>query len=45
MVLAYVTLIIHGVKTFAQVPNKLKEDVRATLYAMGLDENGKPIEE
>ena len=43
MVMAYVTLIIAGKKTFDQVPNKLKDAVRQTLYAMGLDENGHPL--
>ena len=44
MVMCYVTLIIEGKRTFESVPTKLKESVRQTLYDMGLDENGKPIE-
>lgn len=44
MVFVYVTLIIHGRRTFDQVPDNLKEAVREELYAIGLDENGMPIE-
>ena len=43
MVFVYVTLIIHGRRTFEQVPDTLKEAVRAELLAIGLDENGNPI--
>lgn len=43
MVALYVALIINGRRTFNQVPAKLKDAVRADLYAMGLDENGNPI--
>ena len=45
MVAVYVTLIIAGRRTFASVPAKLKDAVRKELLAMGLDENGNPIEE
>lgn len=44
MVALYVALIINGRRTFNQVPSKLREAVKADLYAMGLDENGDPIE-
>ncbi len=36
MVTVYVTLIIRGYKTFAQVPTTLQEDVRAELEALEL---------
>lgn len=42
MVALYVALIINGRRTFAQVPSKFKESVRADLEALGLDENGNP---
>ena len=45
MVLVFVTLIIYGSKTFAQVPASLKTAVKAELLTIGLDENGKPIVE
>lgn len=44
MVALYVALIINGRRTFAQVPAKFKEAVRADLEALGLDENGYPAE-
>lgn len=44
MVAVYVTLIINGRRTFADVPKKLQPAVKAELEAMGLDENGHPIE-
>lgn len=43
MVTIYITLIVAGRRTFAQVPKALKEAVKADLEAMGLDENGNPI--
>jgi hypothetical protein len=43
MVDMYVALIIAGRRTFAQVPAKYQEAVRADLLALGLDENGFPI--
>jgi hypothetical protein len=43
MVFVYVTLIIHSRRTFDQVPDILKEAVKAELLAIGLDENGNPI--
>lgn len=45
MVVIYATLIVKGAKTFDQVPAKLREDVKAHLFALGLDENGNPIVE
>lgn len=44
MVALYVALIINGRRTFGQVPTKFKEAVRADLEALGLDENGYPME-
>lgn len=44
MVALYVALIMHGRRTFAQVPEKFKEAVKADLAALGLDENGNPVE-
>lgn len=44
MVTVYVTLIVHGRKSFQQVPAKLKEAVKEELASMGLDENGQPME-
>ena len=44
MVALYVALIINGRRTFDQVPAKFKEAVRADLEALGLDENGHPVE-
>lgn len=43
MVTIYITLIVAGRRTFAQVPKTLKEAVKSDLEAMGLDENGNPI--
>ena len=39
-----VTLIIAGRRKFAQVAKNLQLAVKADLEAMGLDENGNPIE-
>lgn len=36
MVTVYVTLIVRGYKTFAQVPDLLKDAVRAELEALEL---------
>ena len=44
MVDVYCTLIIVGRRSFASVPAKLKDAVRENLAAMGLDENGQPME-
>lgn len=44
MVDVYCTLIIVGKRTFASVPAKLKDAVRENLAAMGLNENGDPME-
>jgi hypothetical protein len=44
MVALYVALIINGRRTFSQVPAKFKEAVRADLEAIGLDENGNPVD-
>lgn len=43
MTVIYALLIMKGLKTFEQVPAKLKEEVRLYLLAMDLDENGNPI--
>jgi hypothetical protein len=44
MIDLYVALIIHDVRPFSKVPERCKDAVRAELLALGLDENGKPIE-
>lgn len=44
MVIVYVTLIIHSRKKFEDVPAKLQAAVKAELEAMGLDQNGEPVE-
>ena len=44
IVSVYVTLIVAGRRTFAQVPKNLQPAVKADLEAMGLDENGNTIE-
>ena len=44
MVALYVALIINGRRTFDRVPAKFKEAVKADLEALGLDENGNPVE-
>ncbi len=43
MVDMYVTLVIAGRRTFAQVPAKYQDAVKADLLALGLDENGFAI--
>ena len=44
IVSVYVTLIVAGRRKFTQVPKNLQPAVKADLEAMGLDENGQPIE-
>ena len=45
MVDLYVALIIAGKRTFARVHARYQDAVRETLLALGLDENGDPIED
>lgn len=45
MVDLYVALIIAGRRTIDRVPAKFKEAVIADLNALGLDENGEPMED
>lgn len=45
MIDLYVVLIIAGKRTFAKVPDRYKDAVREELLALGLDENGDPIQE
>ena len=44
MVTLYVALIINKRRKFSQVPAQFKDAVRADLEALGLDENGDPVE-
>ena len=44
MVALYVALIINGRRTFSQVPVEFRDAVRADLEAIGLDENGNPVD-
>lgn len=44
MVALYVALIINGRRTFSQVPAKFKAAVKTDLEAIGLDENGNPVD-
>lgn len=44
MVDLYVALIINSRRSFDKVPDKFKAAVRADLEALGLDENGYPVE-
>ena len=44
MVALYVALIIADRRTFDQVPSKFKAAVKADLKALGLDENGNPVD-
>jgi hypothetical protein len=44
MVALYVALIIAGRRTFNQVPAKFKAAVKTDLEALGLDENGNPVD-
>ena len=43
MVDLYVALIINGRRTINEVPERYREQVRADLLALGLDENGNPL--
>lgn len=43
MAAIYVALIIHGRRTFEQVPDKFKDAVREDLLALGLNENDEAI--
>lgn len=44
MVALYVALIINGRRSFNQVPAKFKDAVKADLEALGLDQDGNPVE-
>ena len=44
MIDMYVALIIAGRRTIDQVPERYRDAVIADLAALGLDENGNPIE-
>ena len=44
IVSVYVTLIVAGRRKFTQVPKNLQPAVKADLEAIGLDENGQPLE-
>lgn len=44
MIDLYVALIIAGRRTINQVPTRYRETVKADLAALGLDEEGKPLE-
>lgn len=43
MAAVYAALIINGRKTFNQVPDNLKQAVRAKLYELGYGTDGNPI--
>lgn len=43
IVTVYVTLIVAGRRTFAQVPASLQPAVEAELSALGLGTDGKPL--
>jgi len=43
MVDLYVALIINGRRTINEVPSRYQEAVKADLLALGLDEDGNPI--
>lgn len=43
VVTVYVTLILKGYKTFAQVPANLQPAVKSELEALGLGTDGKPL--
>ena len=45
MVDLYIALIIAGRRTYDKVPAKFRTAVKKELMALGLDENGNPIEE
>ena len=44
MIDLYVALIIAGRRTIDQVPARYREAVMADLWALGLDEEGQPLE-
>ncbi|PRR85944.1 hypothetical protein CLLU_09720 [Clostridium luticellarii] len=44
MVDLYVCLIVNNRRSFAQVPTKFQDAVRTDLTAIGLDENGNPVQ-
>jgi len=44
MIDLYVALIIANRRTFAQVPTRYQDAVRVELLALGLDENGNPLQ-
>ncbi|MEC1716587.1 CD1375 family protein [Schinkia azotoformans] len=44
MVTVYVTLIIKGYKTYAQVPANLQPAVEVELGQLGLGTDGKPLD-
>ncbi|MGW8823368.1 CD1375 family protein [Paenibacillus lautus] len=44
MIIVMASLIIWGDITFAQVPDKSKDDVKARLETLGYDENGQPLQ-
>lgn len=41
MIEVYVKLIINGRRSFEQVPDNLKEDVKNRLTELGYDQNGE----
>lgn len=43
MITIYCTLIINKRRTFEQVPDNLKEEVKARLIKLGYDTNGDSI--
>lgn len=43
MIIVMTSLVIWGDITFAQVPDKSKDDVKARLATLGYDENGQPL--
>lgn len=44
MVDLYVCLIVNNKRSFTQVPTKFQDAVKADLAAIGLDENGNPVQ-
>lgn len=43
MPMLYATMIIKGRKTFDEVPDKVKDEVKVILLNAELDENGYPL--
>ena len=43
MAMVCVSLIIHGRRTFDQIPANLQDAVKADLESMGLGTDGKPL--